>query len=294
MADSFTSDFKRFFTRGMAILLPTAVTLWLLWQAFGFVYNTVAQPINKATRLTVIWVVPRVMDEKTLPEWFRVTDEEVWAARSELDPRSLSVATDASIRFDLRRQYLRKFWNDHAYLNLTGLLIAIMLVYLAGVLLGNFVGKSFYVRLERLITRIPGFKQVYPHVKQVVDMVMGDQKMAFSKVVLVEYPRDKIWSIGFLPGSSVREIGSVTGSEVLTVFIPTSPTPFTGFTINVPKDKVIEMRMSMEEALRYIITAGVLVPEGRTITDPGIEAIAEQVRPRSELGRQSEPEPPTP
>lgn len=276
MSDSFTSDFKRFFTRGLAILLPTAVTLWLLWQAFGFVYNTVAQPINKATRITVIWVVPKVMDEERLPDWFQVTEAEIAEARA-TRPEIRDNVTDASVRLTLRREYLQKFWREHRYLNLTGLFIAIMLIYLAGVLLGNFVGKSLYARVERLITRIPGFKQVYPHVKQVVDMIMGEKKMAFSKVVIVEYPRPGIWTVGFLTGNSIREIDKVAGERVVSVFIPTSPTPFTGFTINLPKDKVFELSMSIEEALRFVITAGVLAPGDMPGDDPALAELANQL-----------------
>lgn len=278
MADSFTSDFKRFFSRGLAILLPTAVTLWLLWQAFGFVYNTVAQPINKATRITVIWVVPKVMDEESLPEWFQVTPAEIAEARANR-PEIRENVSDASIRLTLRREYLQKFWREHPYLNLTGLFIAIMLIYLAGVLLGNIVGKSLYGKVERLITRIPGFKQVYPHVKQVVDMVMGEKKMAFSKVVVVEYPRPGIWTVGFLTGNSIRQIDEHAGERVVSVFIPTSPTPFTGFTINLPHDKVMELSMTIEEALRFVITAGVLAPGDMlpSAEDPALAEIARQV-----------------
>lgn len=258
MADSFTSDFKRFFSRGLAILLPTAVTLWLLVQAFGFVFNNVAQPINRATRFAVIWVVPQVRDEDKLPAWFQVTDEQLVEIRDARDIRES--VSDESLRLDLRKEYLAQFWLDHRYLNLTGLFIAIMLIYLAGVLLGNIMGKSVYARIERLITHIPGFKQVYPHVKQVVDMIMGDNKLAFSKVVIVEYPSAGIWTVGFLTGNSIREIDGPAGGKVVSVFIPTSPTPFTGFTINLPKEKVIEIQMSIEEALRFVITAGVLAP----------------------------------
>ncbi len=258
MVDSFGSDFKRFFGKGLAILLPTAVTLWLLWQAFGFIFNNVAQPINRATRFAVIWVVPQVMDEDSLPEWFSITDQELVTERIERDVSDST--SDAVIRREIRREYLAEFWSKHWYLNLTGLLVAMLLIYLAGVLLGNIVGKSVYARVERLITRIPGFKQVYPHVKQVVDMIMGDNKLAFSKVVIVEYPSAGIWTVGFLTGGSLREIDDAAGGNVVSVFIPTSPTPFTGFTINLPKEKVIEIQMSIEEALRFVITAGVLAP----------------------------------
>lgn len=282
MADSFSSDFKRFFSRGLAILLPTAVTLWLLWQAFGFVYNTVAQPINKATRITVIWVVPKVMDEESLPEWFQVTQAEIAEARANR-PEIRENVSDAAVRLTLRREYLQKFWREHPYLNLTGLFIAIMLIYLAGVLLGNIVGKSLYSRVERLITRIPGFKQVYPHVKQVVDMVIGEKKMAFSKVVVVEYPKDGIWTVGFLTGNSLREIDGFAGDRVVSVFIPTSPTPFTGFTINMPRSKVQEISMTIEEALRFVITAGVLAPgDMPSPSDPALAEIARQASPKAD------------
>ncbi len=283
MADSFTSDFKRFFSRGLAILLPTAVTLWLLWQAFGFVFNNVAQPINRATRFAVIWVVPKVMDEDKLPEWFQVTDQRVLDTRVSRDIRP--TVSDESVRLDLRREYLAKFWKEHPYLNLTGLFIAIMLIYLAGVLLGNIMGKSVYARVERFITRIPGFKQVYPHVKQVIDMIMGDNKLAFSKVVIVEYPSAGIWTVGFLTGNSLREIDKLANDTVVSVFIPTSPTPFTGFTINLPKEKVVEIAMSIEEALRFVITAGVLAPEVMTKNadgDPTLAVIADQFSADSE------------
>lgn len=260
MADSFSSDFKRFFGKGLAILLPTVVTLWILWQAIGFVYTNVAQPINRATRLSVLWIVPQVFEEESLPGWFSVTDDELAQYRVSKEI-TVSDTADAPLRRQIRREYLRTFWNDHWYLNLTGFFIAILLIYLAGVLISNFFGRQIYARVERLISQIPGFKQVYPHVKQLVDMILGDKKLAFSKVVLVEYPSKEIWTMGFLTGDSLRFFDGVAGGRVVSIFIPTSPTPFTGFTINVLAEKVIEIDMSIEEALRFVITAGVLTPD---------------------------------
>jgi len=256
--ETFMSDFRRFFVRGLAILLPTIVTLWLLWQAFVFAFSNVAQPINSATRLGVIWIVPQVLSEEELPDWFSITDSDLARERAQ---RGVDKSVgDSVLRRDIRREYLREFWSDHWYLNLTGLVIAIVLIYLAGVLLGNIVGRSIYTRIEHLITQVPGFKQIYPHVKQLVDMVLGEKKMAFSKVVLVEYPKEDVWTVGFLTGTSTREIDSTAGGGVVSVFVPTSPTPFTGFTINVRKERAIEMSMTVDEALRFVITAGVLAP----------------------------------
>lgn len=259
MADSFSADFRRFFGRGLGILLPTIVTLWILWQAFSFVYTNVAEPINRATRIAVIWVVPQVYRTGDRPDWFEITEDEVLQARA--DGRYRPATPDATIVNDMRRDQLRRVWNDYWILNLSGFIIAILLIYFAGLLLGNFFGRQIYMRLEALIARVPGFKQVYPHVKQVVELILGEKKMAFSKVVLVEYPSQGIWTLGFLTGDSLRDIDAPAGGSVVSVFIPTSPTPFTGFTINVLADKAIAVDVSIEEALRFVITAGVLTPE---------------------------------
>ncbi|MEZ6241408.1 MAG: DUF502 domain-containing protein [Phycisphaerales bacterium] len=259
---TFEGDFKKFFGRGLAILLPSVLTLWILWQAFVFVFQNVAEPINSGTRTVVLWVVPRVVTDESLPEWFVIDRAEINDAR--VSKQFPPGASDEVIRAGLRRQYLRQYWDQHWYLNLTGLIVAILLIYLAGVLLSNLIGKRIYARLERLISQIPGFKQVYPHVKQVVDLILGEKKMAFRDVVIVEYPSEGIWTIGFLTGSSVRQIDAHAGEAVSTVFIPTSPTPFTGFTINVPRSKIHRLDMTVEEALRFVLTAGVLTPEDPT------------------------------
>lgn len=266
MSRTFTGDFKRFFGRGLAILLPTIVTLWILWQAFSFVYNNVAEPINRATRITVIWVVPQIYTQSTAPDWYTISEEEI--AQAKATDRFRGSTPDATIVRELRREWLRRYWSTNWWLNLTGFFIAILLIYMAGLLLSNFFGRKLYQRVERLIAAIPGFKQVYPHVKQVVDLIMGEKKMAFSKVVLVEYPSEGIWTIGFLTGDSLRAIDAPAGGRVSSVFIPTSPTPFTGFTINVLSERVIVIDVSVEEALRFVITAGVLTPENAVALGP--------------------------
>ncbi|MEZ6319296.1 MAG: DUF502 domain-containing protein [Phycisphaerales bacterium] len=268
MARSFTADFKRFFGRGVAILLPSILTLWLLWQACTFVFTNVAVPINRVIRIGVIEVV-ELFPEEARPTWYTVTPEQVEARQAARQQQQLQAISAAQAATNIRRDRFRVFWEGHWYLEMTGLLIAIILLYLAGLLLSNFVGRSIYVRVERLIARIPGFKQIYPHVKQVVELVLGEKKMAFSKVVLVEYPSKDIWTIGFLTGESVRQIDDSAGEHVSTVFIPTSPTPFTGFTINVPRTRIRELDMTMEEALRFVITAGVLTPGSATNASPG-------------------------
>lgn len=235
--DSFGADFKRFFFRGLGILLPSIVTLWLLWQAFSFLLATVATPINRGIRWAFVWVAPQIVGERAMPAWYT--------------PGNHKASVEA----------FRRIWNQYPALDAIGLFVAMGLVYLVGMLLGGFFGRQVYSRVEALIARIPGFKQVYPHVKQVVDLIMGDKAMAFNRVVLIEWPRQDCWTLGFVTSNSLEGARRATGVDMVSVFIPTTPTPFTGFVVNVRSTEVKDMPMSIDEALRFVITAGVLTPD---------------------------------
>lgn len=274
--ESFGSDFKRFFGRGLAILLPSIVTLWLLWQAFSFLIKTVAGPINRGIRWAYVWTAPQIVGDDAMPPWYV--------------PGNLKLSAEN----------FRAIWNEYLLLDAIGLFVAMGLVYLAGVLLGGFFGRQVYTRLEALISKVPGFKQVYPHVKQVVDLIMGDKAMAFNRVVLVEWPRREAWTLGFVTGDSLDKARQMTGVPMVSVFVPTTPTPFTGFIVNVPEAEVIDMPLSIDEALRFIITAGVLKPEkdkaARSALDrpdaPSLETGVDETRDlieRAKAGRGTQP-----
>lgn len=258
---TFASDFRRFFFRGLAVLLPSMLTLWILWQVSVFVFKNVAEPLNSGIRSAVLWVTPRVIAEERLPSWFQISAEELGEYRASLGTKVLRERPEAVLRAEARREQLKAYWRANGYLSLSGLVLAIVAIYLAGVLLGGLIGRRLYTRLERQVARVPGFKQVYPHVKQVVDMVMGDKPLAFKRCVLVEYPRKGIWSVGFVTGTAMRSVMERAGEDCVTVFIPSTPTPFTGFTIAVPRASVVDLGISMDEAIRYLLTGGVLVPE---------------------------------
>ncbi|KAA0214027.1 MAG: DUF502 domain-containing protein [Leptolyngbya sp. PLA3] len=265
---TFRNDFRHFFGRGLAILLPSVLTLWLLWQAFSFLLKNVAEPINTGLRAGTVWAVPIFVDDERPPKWFIVTEEQIRArlatgGATPADPEVVQTAEErrSAVIKQIRRDRLRDFWQDQWYLQILGLFIAVLLIYLAGLLLGNIVGRQLYLRLEKLIARIPGFKQVYPHVKQVVDLVLGEKPMAFNTVVIVEYPIKDAWTLGFLTGESFKAIDEIAGGDVVSVFVPTSPTPFTGFVINLRKDLVHIVKIPVDEALRFVITGGILTPE---------------------------------
>jgi uncharacterized membrane protein len=130
--------------------------------------------------------------------------------------------------------------------------------------------------IENFIMNTPMLRRVYPYIKQITDFLLTqeEQKKMFSRVVAVEYPRKGIWSIGFVTGSGIQRVVDNVKKEFLTVLIPTSPTPFTGFVIMVPKKQTIEMDMTIEEALRFTVSAGVIAPGSEHIAVlPKAEAI---------------------
>lgn len=267
---SFMGDFRRFFFRGLAVLLPSILTLWILWYAFVFLFRNVAEPVNTGIRTVVIAVTPRVLPEDRLPPWFRVSDAELAEYRATLSPRDQRRLSPEQLRAQARAESFKRHWQSQWYLSGVGLLVAIIAVYLAGVLLGGLIGRRLYARLERMLFQLPGFKQIYPHVKQLVEMIMGDKPLAFKRVVLVEYPRKGIWTMGFVTSSSLKRAAEAAEGPCVSIFIPSTPTPFTGFTINVPERDLIDVPFSVDEAIRFVLTGGVLVPTRQAM--PSLES----------------------
>ena len=267
---TFSGDFRIFFVKGLAILLPSVLTLWIVVQLFMFVQTRVAEPINVGVRFSVIMLAPKILPKSKQPAWFVVTEKQVERLRDERLRQAQRAMPEAALRSKIRERNLKEFWDEHWYLRAIGLVVAIVLIYLAGRLLGGYIGRRIYVRLERFFTRLPVVKQVYPHVKQVVDFLFGGERdrIKFSRVVLVEYPRKGIWTIGLMTGDSMRAIAATMDDECVTVFIPSSPTPFTGYTITVARSEAITLPITVEEALRFVVTGGVLVPASQAPVAP--------------------------
>ena len=157
---------------------------------------------------------------------------------------------------------LSKFWIGGA-LSIAGFLVALFAVCIVGAILASVVGKTLWRAVEKFIMNTPFLRQVYPYVKQITDFLFTqeEKKRLFSRVVAVEYPRKGIWSMGMVTGSGLKRVVDKVEKEFLTILIPTSPTPFTGFVIMVPREQTIELDMTIEEALRFAVSGGVIVPD---------------------------------
>lgn len=139
-----------------------------------------------------------------------------------------------------------------------GVLFSLLLLFVTGLLVTNFLGQHFMHWGEAVLDRIPLVRSIYSATKQVMETVFSSNSQAFRKVLLVEYPRKGMWTIAFQTGSTSPEIIKHTGVEMLSIFVPTTPNPTSGFFMMVPKSETTELSMSIDDALKLVISLGVM------------------------------------
>jgi len=151
-----------------------------------------------------------------------------------------------------------------AWLRFTGGVAAfILLVLLAmflGFLLTKVIGARMFRAVESSLQRIPFISAIYKPVRQVTDFFISDKAQQFRSVVAVEYPRKGIYSIGFVTSSGLKDVRTPDGRRMISVFVPSSPTPFTGYVVLVPESDVISLPVAIDEAIRFTVSAGVIRP----------------------------------
>ncbi len=155
-------------------------------------------------------------------------------------------------------------WRPEALLsmNIPGLGVVLMtgVVLATGVVVANLAGRKLVGIWEGLLARIPLVRNIYSAVKQVAEALLSSGGEAFRKVLLIEYPRKGVWSVAFQTGSGAQEIQDKTRADVITVFVPTTPNPTSGFLVVVPRDEIVELDMTVEEGLKFIMSLGVVTP----------------------------------
>ncbi len=141
-----------------------------------------------------------------------------------------------------------------------GAILAFVVLLLTGLLGTNLLGRQLVGGWESLMRRIPFVRTVYGGVKSFAETVFTDQGKSFKKVVMVEYPRVGIWSIGFLVAEEMPEPSNRSGQDLVGVFVPTTPNPTSGFIILVPRNDVVELQMTIDQAMKMVLTLGVVTP----------------------------------
>ncbi len=143
-----------------------------------------------------------------------------------------------------------------------GVLLTLLIVFLTGLLAANIIGQRLVLFWEGVLARIPVVNSIYNGVKQVSDTLFSPTGQAFRKALLVQYPRQGSWTIAFQTGVPGGDVANHLTGDFVSVYVPTTPNPTSGFFLMMPKADVIELDMSIDEALKYIISMGVVAPGG--------------------------------
>lgn len=142
-----------------------------------------------------------------------------------------------------------------------GVIIILFVICFTGLIAANFIGSRLVTLWDAFIGRIPLVRSLYMGVKQIMQTLFTPGGQSFRKVLLVEYPREGMWTLAFQTGEAYPEVEkSLDGETMIGLFVPTTPNPTSGFLLMVPKKKVIELNMSIEQALKYVISLGVMQP----------------------------------
>ena len=149
----------------------------------------------------------------------------------------------------------------------SGIVLVLIIILITGVIVSNFLGRKLVELWEKILNKIPGFRNVYKVLKKVSDTVFNSSTESFRKAFLIQYPSKGIWVIAFQSGDYKGEAESIIGEEMINLFVPTTPNPTSGFFVMMPIKDAFELDMSVEEAFKIVISAGVVTPDSLNIKD---------------------------
>lgn len=268
--------FRRAVVRGLGVLLPPLLTIVIFVWIGNTVANYLLGPMESAAhRLLVAHYQDRILPANAIPS-VQLTD-----GRGEVDGVLYQQMADG--RFVPMDDYLyveqvlepepmpesankiyqefveRRFLQPQVVIPLF-LCVFLLVLYLLGRFLAAGVGRFFWMQIERIINRLPLIRNVYSSVKQVTDFLFSEREIEYTRVVAIEYPRRGIWTIAMVTGESLLDIRSAANEPVLSVLVPTSPMPFTGFTVTVRKSETIDLNITIDQAFQFIVSCGVVAP----------------------------------
>ncbi|MHC4829152.1 MAG: DUF502 domain-containing protein [Planctomycetota bacterium] len=243
---SIRKTYKAAFIKGIAAILPTVLTIYILLATYGFVDENVASPINGAIK-----------------GWLKTDSGRPVALRFlDLDPELLRSGLESE--FDVAV--------DESFPAWVGFVAAIVICFLVGFFIASFLGRRIWAVFEGWFMKMPVVRAIYPSAKQITEFFFKDpnKEQQFSRVAFVPFPAEDQWSLGFVMAGGFKEMDEAKGVKHLTVFIPMAPTPVTGFVVLIPEHKVHMIDISVDEAFKYYVTAGLVIPPRHRL-DPAAE-----------------------
>ncbi len=272
--------------RGLGVLLPPLLTIIFFFWAWNTIERAVLRPVEATARYIIVGSIGDIRDDSDVQTTMK---ENLKLRRVSADGTVIFVDVDGKPFRQVGNQWIPedvyKFVIEsnpdkipqtakeyyHHYVQLKHLKRHLVIpaflaafigfLYLTGKLIAAGVGRILWRAFERLIDRVPIIRNVYSSVKQVTDFAFNENEIQFSRVVALEYPRKGIWSVGFVTGESMIQIRNASGEPMLSVLMPTSPMPATGFTISIPKSETIDLNLTIDQAIQFCVSCGVVIPE---------------------------------
>jgi len=262
---------KRFFLRGLAALLPTILTLWVFTALFAFVSDFIAVPITRAIHWTLItnqW--GRAVLESTTPiRVFDVKYVDPKVLEDGIDAASALAAAkrDSGFLLDLGVTDRTKLYADlDQFLPPSfGFAVGMILIFVLGFFLRGYVGALLFARGERILFSFPFVSHVYPYAKKIVEFFLEEKTRiegSHRSVVAVPYPSDGRYTLGFVTSEGPAGIDEALGGDYVAVFLPSSPTPMTGYVVLMKRSDLIPLDMTLDQAMAFIVSGGVISPTG--------------------------------
>ena len=149
----------------------------------------------------------------------------------------------------------------------SGIVLVILIILITGALVTNILGRKLLDLWERALNKIPGFRNIYNALKKISSTVFNTSSDSFRKAYLIQYPSKGIWVIAFQSGDYKGEVETIIGEDVINLFVPTTPNPTSGFFVMMPKKDAFELQMTVEQAFKLVISAGVVTPENLKIKE---------------------------
>lgn len=282
--------FRRAVLRGLGVVLPPLLTVVIFLWVGSTVARYVLTPLEGATRYVLVEYLsdirseadfaPKVPAEAVVTDTdgklFHRTPDGLFVPSTVYDEVEERLGRKEATPVTAREwygRYVDDVWLVPWIVIPIFLSVFLLLLYTIGKFLAAGIGRFFYGQFESLITRVPLVSNVYSSVKQVTDFLFSETEIDITRVVAVEYPRKGIWTVAFVTGESLLDIESAANESVMTVLIPTSPMPFTGFTITVKKSETVDLNLTIDQAFQFVVSCGVVVPPHQLT-----EAIAERER----------------
>lgn len=259
-AHDIVATYKRVFLRGLATVLPTVLTLWIVLATYAFVDVSIAGPISDGIKTRL---VESPQGNELL---FRVWENLAFLRRPTPAPPPPGLTPPEEVRYlerereriegleVVRREDLRREL-DQRFPKWVGFLLAVVAVFVVGFFMASFLGSWLWSLLESWAVRIPLVKSIYPGAKQLVNFFFSDGGATFQAVVAVEFPRSGLWSIGFLTSENVPEIEVKAGEKVRGVYLGT---PAAGQVVLARESEIVPVDMTVDEALKFLMSGGVI------------------------------------